>query len=192
MRQRMFLSEFTFSPLKLENEIPLPEDLCFVIASSGVKAEKTGAAKEKYNRLSLLVNEIREKFDNNLSLAQIIVEYGFEELSKKIENKDLNDRLQQFYRESFEIIPQVSAFLENNQIEKIGGLIDLSHENAGQFLKNQTVETNFLQSSARKLRAVAASAFEQGFGGSVYALVKKNSIHRVLRRMEANVSKVLS
>src|SRR5262249_11007925 len=36
---------------------------------------------------------------------------------------------------------------------------------------NQTQETQFLAHSARKLGAIAASAFGAGFGGSVWALV---------------------
>lgn len=174
------LSQFSFSPVRLENEITLPDDLCFVIASSGVVAEKTGAAKAKYNRLSLLVKEIRNLFDENLTLAQLIEKYGFDELKKKLANHDLINRLHQFYTESFKIIPQVSEYLEKGEVEKIGELIDLSHQNADKFLENQTPETNFLRSTARKIGAIASSAFGAGFGGSVYALVKKTEAEKFL------------
>lgn len=178
------LSQFGFSPVRLEKEITLSSDLCFVIASSGVVAEKTGSAKEKYNRLSLMVREIINKFDENLTLHQLVGKYGVDKLKKKLNNQDLINRLQQFYTENFEIIPQVSGFLENNEIEKIGNLIDLSHQNADKFLNNQMSETNFLQSSARKIGSLAASAFGAGFGGSVYALVRKSHSEKFLEEWQ--------
>ena len=174
------LSRFKFSPLTLEKEIVLPDDLCFAIASSGVVAEKTGAAKAKYNRLSLLAKEIVNEFDENLSLAQLVEKYGFEAMKKSLKNQDLINRLTQFYIENFEIIPQVSALLEKGEVEKIGELVDLSHQNADKFLGNQTPETNFLQSNARQIGAFASSAFGAGFGGSVYALVKKSDAEKFL------------
>ncbi len=174
------LSRFKFSPLALEKEILLPEDFCFAIASSGVIAEKIGAAKANYNHLSLLAKEIVSKFNENLTLTQIIEKYGFEEMKKRLENRDLINRLTQFYVENFEIIPQVSAHLEKGEVGKIGELVDLSHRNADKFLGNQTAETNFLQSNSRKIGALASSAFGAGFGGSVYALVKKSDAEKFL------------
>ncbi len=182
--KKNILSQFSFSPVKLEKEVTLPGDLCFAIASSGVKAEKTGSAKEKYNRLPLLVKEIREQIDANLTLAQIVEKYGVDEVKRRLTNEDLVDRMHQFYVESFEIIPQVSTYLENNEIEKIGGLIHMSHQNADQFLKNQTPETNFLQKSARTLGAIVASAFGAGFGGSVYALINKSDSDKFLNEWQ--------
>ena len=95
-------------------------------------------------------------------------------------------RLTQFYVENFEIIPQVSAFLEKGEVEKIGELIDLSHRNADKFLGNQTAETNFLQSNAQKIGALASSAFGAGFGGSVYALVKESDAEKFLGEWRKN------
>ncbi|HMS42486.1 MAG TPA: hypothetical protein PKE69_19810, partial [Pyrinomonadaceae bacterium] len=168
------LSRFKFSPLTLEKEILLPEDLSFVIASSGVVAEKTGAAKAKYNSLSILARKIVREFNGKLTLAQIIEEHGFKGTLNFLNNEDLSRRLIQFYFENCEIIPQVSVLLEKGKLEKIGELIDLSHRNADKLLGNQTPETNFLQSNARQIGALASSAFGAGFGGSVYALVKKS------------------
>jgi galactokinase len=180
------LSRFSFRPVRHEGDFSLPEDFCFVIAASGVVAEKTGAAKEKYNCLSLMSREIENKFGENLSLSEIIEKYEFEEVKGKLENQDLIERLTQFYIESYEIIPQVSELLRNDEIEKIGELIDLSHQNADKYLGNQVAETNFLQKSAREFGAVAASAFGAGFGGSVYALVKKSEAEDFMKEWRAN------
>lgn len=178
--RKNFLSRFSFSPVELKKEIAFPKDWCFVIASSGVAAEKTGAAKEKYNRCSLLAKEIAGIFGEDSSLAVIIEKYGFAAVRSRFGNQDLIDRLTQFYVENFEIIPQVSSLLEKGEIERIGELIDLSHQNADKFLRNQIPETNVLQASAREVGAAASSAFGAGFGGSVYALVKKIEAEKFL------------
>ena len=81
------------------------------------------------------------------------------------------DRVEQFYVESYEIISKVSDLIAAGKFENIGGMIDLSQQNAERFLKNQTDETICLQRSARELGAIAASAFGAGFGGSAYAIV---------------------
>lgn len=175
------LSRFSFAPVRLEKEIVLPEEYNFVIASSGIVAEKTGAAMEKYNRVSRLVSEIVKAWKGaEKTLAEMVGNVGLVGVKKFIAHnnfdfpkKELTNRVEQFYIESFEIIPKVSAFLENGEVEKIGDLIDISQQNAERFLRNQTPETIYLQRSARNFGAAASSAFGAGFGGSVYALVKK-------------------
>jgi galactokinase len=180
------LSRFLFCPVRHEGDFPLSEDYVFVIASSGVIAEKTGTAKDKYNRLSLMTREIVDKFDDKLTLAEIVEKYGIETVKAKLNDQNLINRLTQFYIESFEIIPQVSALLKNGEVESIGELIDLSHRNADELLGNQTAETNYLQQNAREIGAIASSAFGAGFGGSVYALVKKSDAEKFLHEWKVN------
>jgi galactokinase len=79
--------------------------------------------------------------------------------------------------------------LKHGEVEKIGELVDLSHRNADEFLGNQMPETNLLQSSARKIGALASSAFGAGFGGSVYALVKKSDAEKFLDEWRENYLK---
>lgn len=180
------ISRFAFCPVRYEGDFQLSEEFVFVIASSGVMAEKTGDAKEKYNRLSLLTQEICRKFDDKLTLAEIIEKYGIETVKAKLNNQDLLNRVSHFYAENFEIIPKISALLENSEFEKIGELIDLSHRNADKLLGNQTPETNFLQQNAREIGAIASSAFGAGFGGSVYAVVKKSTAENFLQEWRIN------
>ncbi len=47
------LSAFRFVPMRANATCRVPDEWRFVLAPSGVPSEKTGAAKEKYNRLSL-------------------------------------------------------------------------------------------------------------------------------------------
>lgn len=175
------LSQFLFSPLTREAEFVFPADYTFVVASSGVAAEKTGTARDRYNRVSRMVSEITASVGNGRTLAQTIVEIGIEDLRQIIRTGQFSfptdallDRVEQFRVENFEIIPAVSELLATGRIEEIGDLVDLSQQNAERFLGNQIDETVFLQSSAREIGAVAASAFGAGFGGSVYALVRSS------------------
>lgn len=173
------LSLFSFSPLDLLADYDFPDEFAFVVASSGVAAEKAGAARDRYNRVSRMVSEITESIGDERSLAQSIAEIGIEELRNIIKKRrfsfpaeELLDRVEQFRVENFEIIPAVSELLAIGRIVDIGEWIDLSQRNADGLLANQIDETVFLQRAAREVGAIAASAFGAGFGGSVYALVR--------------------
>jgi galactokinase len=65
----------------------------------------------------------------------------------------------------------VADALARGDLAAIGPLVDRSQELAERFLGNQIPETIALAREARRLGAVAASAFGAGFGGSVWALV---------------------
>lgn len=173
------LSRFGFSQLMREADFDFTDEHAFVVASSGVAAEKTGAARDGYNRVSMMVSEITSSLGKGLTLAEMIEEFGLDrvltdvrQMRSKFTAGELLGRVEQFRIENFEIIPAVSERLANGQFGDIGDAIDLSHENAERFLGNQISETAFLQRSAREIGAVAASAFGAGFGGSAYAIVK--------------------
>ena len=80
-------------------------------------------------------------------------------------------RFEQFFEESTHLIPAATDALARGDVAALGPLADRSQELAERFLGNQTPETSALAREARRLGAVAASAFGAGFGGSVWALV---------------------
>ena len=175
------LSGFSFSPLRHDADFSFPNTHTFVVASSGVTAEKTGAARDSYNRVSRMVSEITSVLGKGLTLAGMLEEFGVEEVLSKIRQmrstfttRELLERVEQFRIENFEIIPAVSDLLAEGRIDDIGDAIDLSQENAERFLGNQIAETAFLQRSAREIGAVAASAFGAGFGGSAFAIMRSS------------------
>ncbi len=174
-----YLSEFSFAPLAHLADVAFPSDYVFVVASSGVSANKTGAARPRFNRMSSMVSEITAAAGGTGSLAKTIDKMGIDEVRSLIvkrefsfTTKELLDRLEHFYVENFEIIPAVSALLAAGKIDDIGDLVDLSQQNTERLLGNQIDETIFLQRSAREIGSVAASAFGAGFGGSVYAITR--------------------
>lgn len=171
------LSAFQFSPLRHEADLAFPKYLSFVVGSSGVVAEKTRGSLEKYNSISRMVSEITS-VGGATPLSKLIDYAGMERIREMIfsgefgfSHSQLRDRVEQFRVENYEIIPAVSELLANGDYEATGELIDRSQRNAEDLLGNQVEETIFLQRSARRLGAIAASAFGAGFGGSVYALL---------------------
>ncbi|MBX7056412.1 MAG: hypothetical protein K1X36_15800 [Pyrinomonadaceae bacterium] len=172
------LSMFSFGPLRPEAEFAFPSELAFVVASSGVVAEKTGDARERYNRVSRMVTELTASFGGETTLRTLIDERGPDAVLEatgrgkfSFPAGEMAGRAEQFYAENYEIIPAVAERLAAGRFEKIGEHIDRSQLNAERLLGNQVPETVFLQAAAREMGAIAASAFGAGFGGSVYALV---------------------
>jgi galactokinase len=92
--------------------------------------------------------------------------------SREFRPQALLDRLAQFILESQVIIPAATEALAKGEMRKFSGWVDQSQAAAEKLLGNQIPQTIELAHSARKLGAIAASAFGAGFGGSVWALTR--------------------
>lgn len=191
------IAQYAFCPVRRERVIPFPRGWAFVVASSGVASDKTGNAKDRYNRLSLaaaaildLWNRSARRQDPNL-LAAVIGLPGARERIRNllrvlpVEGFDsgfLLGRFEQFVEESTAIVPAVADWLAREDVVPIGELVDRSQELAERCLGNQTPETVLLAREARALGAAAASAFGGGFGGSVWALVRSEEAEGFRKR----------
>jgi galactokinase len=187
------LVQYAFAPVRFERAVPLPYDFVFVIGASGVLAEKTGAALELYNRQARRVHALVDRWrgatgraDATLAAALASSPDALDRLRAIVRDPvmrsstadafdvtDLITRLDQFAIESDEIIPAAGDALERGDLAALGELVDRSQRGAELLLGNQVPETFHLARSARSLGAVAASAFGAGFGGSVWALVRR-------------------
>lgn len=180
------LSQYSFCPVRHERSIALPRDYVFVIGVSGVSANKTGDALDKYNRVSLMAAEALSIWRGTTGRADATLmaaasssadaparmrEALISSRSAAFSPRELLNRFDQFLTECTEIIPGVAQALAADEVEKIGALIDRSQEGAELLLSNQVPETIALTHLAREMGAVAASAFGAGFGGSVWAMV---------------------
>jgi galactokinase len=159
-----------------------------IIASSGVRAAKTGNARARYNRASSLATEALETWrirsgSKAESLAAALEEAGgVEELRNTLHDRsDLIDRVEHFAVEA-RIVRAAGDALARGDLDALGTLVDDSQRAAEQLLGNQIPETIALARSARELGAIAASAFGAGFGGSVYALVRSSEVEGFRRR----------
>ena len=178
------LSLFSFLPTLHLEDLAVPKDIAFCIATSGVRAVKTGDAKEKYNRNARLVSELcriwKDRSGKSVeSLAALFHEPGFSlkkfdmMLDWHPEKSALKDRLLQSFEEIVEIIPAAVEIWKAGELDKWGRIVDRSQWLAEQLLKNQVPETIFLAAEARRLGALAASSFGAGYGGSVWAMVDR-------------------
>jgi galactokinase len=191
------LSQIAFNPVRLERQIPFPAGYCFAIAASGVLAEKTGAAMHSYNNASALVGRVMERWRQktgrtDMTLAEAIRSSAdaFDRLVFLLRDDNDGDmligRITQFRRESEQIIPAAGDAMLKNDLGEFGRQVDQSQYLTETLLKNQVPETIDLAHSARRLGALAASAFGAGFGGSVWALVPQASALDFLGQWEAD------
>jgi len=190
------LSQYCYCPVRFERFIDVPEGYIFAIAGSGVVAEKTGAARAKYNRASLLATAVKNLWNqqtgrNDLHLAAALASSDqavrrMRDILKKgscdgFTGKELSDRFEQFYAESEEIIPAAGDAMNNGDMESFGRQVDRSQKLTTTQLVNQVPETVFLAKTARELGAAAASAFGAGFGGSVWSLAAADKAEELLQ-----------
>jgi galactokinase len=190
------LSQYRFAPVHFERDVPMPAGHVFAVAFSGLLAEKTGAALATYNRASQAAARVleiwREGSGRQVSSLEAAVaeregaadviraavaasgdtEFGADLLRK---------RFDQFVLESRTIVPGAVDALRDRDLGRFGALVDRSQRAVEEWLGNQVPETVCLAREARRLGAVAASAFGAGFGGSVWALVPERDAAAFIR-----------
>ena len=191
------IRQYRFLPTVRERTLSMPRDFVFALAVSGVQAEKTGAARVDYNRVSDLAARLEEVWRTSSSgtsatLGSIVrlSPGGIASLESALEKshveprerRDLKRRLSQFQQETEEIIPSAGDALALGDLAAFGHWVDKSMRLAIELLGNQIEETVRLTAAARDLSAVAASAFGAGFGGAVWALVREDEVGGFLDR----------
>lgn len=190
------LVQYSFCPVAFERAIVIPSRYGFVVGTSGVIAEKTGAALEHYNRVSRRLSVGLECWrkatgrsdvsmgaaTDSSTNAHVLIRTVLASVSgNEYSAESLTERFDQFHAESNEIIPVAGDALARGDLAEFGDLVAQSQRGAERGLKNQIPETIALVRQARELGAVAASAFGAGFGGSVWALVESSHVETFRR-----------
>ena len=188
--------DFSWMPVVKRGAYELPPTHCFVVASSGVVAEKSGAAKEKYNRASLMVrhllsswNGVTGRDDHSLAAAMESDADAPNALRAQIPEcttsafsaTDLRHRLDQFLLETCTLIPAAVQAFETHDWRVLRDVTARSFHAADEWLGNQIHETRALVRLAGVHGAIAASAFGAGFGGSVWAFVETAGVDAFMR-----------
>ncbi len=178
--------QYRFCPVTFEREIALPAHTTFVVAASGVQAEKTGAMLHRYNdvsrRLSAALDVWRRATGRaNASMGAALASAPDARARLLAALGDVRDagyspasliaRVEQFDAETNDIIPAAGDALARGDLAAFGAQVERSQRAAERALDNQIPETIALVQQARAFGACAASAFGAGFGGSVWALV---------------------
>src|SRR5262249_28812070 len=145
----------------------LSKSYTFAIAASGVVAEKTGGAMNKYNRLAEMVQVIVDEWQNATgqearSLAEIIgcdqeAKDKLRDVLRRVSHQRftaqvLIDRLSHFLTES-QLIRLAPSDISRESVVRFDEAALSSHQAAARLLGNQTAETNFLADTAREMSA---------------------------------------
>ncbi len=172
-----------FVPVTPLGDTRMPDDWMFVIASSGVQADKADSVKDRYNRASNGVRALHALWNSRTgeratSLAAALAGggraaaqlEGWCEDGAVFSAGDLRKRLRHFVNETARAPLAAEAFRRADR-QAVGDLAAESQRDANELLGNQIPETVVLASLAREIGAFASSSFGAGFGGSVWALV---------------------
>ena len=169
-----WLQQFAFAPLRLERAVPMPDGWTFAVATTGVRARKTGPARASCNRAADALQQVgaawREQHPADRRPVGQLVRDG-EPLFDLPLPEDLRARLQHFIAEDARV-PHATAAFERGDVAEIGRLADASQRDAERLARRPGGRrTTELVALARDHGAVAASGFGAGWGGSVWALV---------------------
>ncbi len=186
------VSLYKFQPVTPLDETRMPGEWMFVIASSGVQADKADGAKDRYNRASNAVRALLAQWNAQAtSKATTLADalHTDREACDRLKGMlqptsdgvftvdDLSKRLDHFVRETARGPLALIAFRDADK-RALGQLSADSQRDADVLLGNQIPETILLAKLARELGAFGASSFGAGFGGSVWAAVEASDARR--------------
>lgn len=183
---------FSYLPAARAGRARFPEQWRIVVAVSGVRATKTGAARDDYNRASDLVrsllalwNAATYRADQSLASALRSAPDAPERLTALARHTTdaprFLARIEQFRRETEVIVPGALDAIGRADGAALGRLAVESQQRAETAVQNQVPETMFLARSAMAAGAHAASAFGAGFGGAVWAIVDGTQVQPMIR-----------
>jgi galactokinase len=191
------LAQYAFLPVRRERDVALEPDWSFVVASSGIASDKTGAVKDRYNRVSLAARAILDLWNGSARRSDpslYAAAHSLPDAAERIRNlirvipvagfdaDYLRGRFDQLLEESDSLVPGVAEQLARHDVVPVGVIVERSQELAEKALQNQIPETIFLAREGTSLGAAAASAFGGGFGGSVWALARASEAEAFRRR----------
>ncbi|HSV93649.1 MAG TPA: galactokinase family protein, partial [Desulfobacterales bacterium] len=194
------LSLFQYAPTVHKADLSWPAEHLLVVCFSGVRAEKTKAALERYNLASRRARDaaaacnaawgtehenLRGVLDHAEShhggRAMLAVERALVDTPRELR---LAGRVRQFALEDHRYLPEAERALCRRDMRRFGRMIDLSHAASRRYLGNIVPQVDFLQRTAGRLGAHGASGFGAGFGGAVFAVVPESRVAEFAARWE--------
>ena len=180
----------------------MPAGYAFAIASSGVIADKTGGARESYNRASALAAEVTRRgtrrpdtttptwppWSGVAAAIRADSQRAGRRPGPSVPVRGSGPSLPTFLHRERRDCPGSGCGADNR---RHGGIRQAANRSQGEgvrLLGNQIAETEALAELAVQSGALAASAFGAGFGGSVWALVREDSVESVLGEWSSTYS----
>jgi galactokinase len=194
------LSLYQYAPTVHKADLSWPGEYVLAVAFSGVRAEKTKEALERYNLASRRAREaaaacnaawgtdhpnLRGVLEHAESRhgrrALLAIEHALAGTPRELR---LAGRVRQFALEELRHLPEAERALCRRDMRRFGRMIDLSHAASRRHLRNIVPPVDFLQRTAGRLGALGASGFGAGFGGAVFAVVPESRVSEFLARWE--------
>lgn len=190
------VSAFRYLPAEPVGSAAFPDTWALLVGVSGVRATKTGGARDDYNRAADQLrgivaewNRVTGRTDLSLRAALRSSAGAPERLAQIARGLDDPDgaiaRIAQFRAETERLVPEALAAFAAADAHALGALAVESQQGAEVVLRNQVPETCFLARAAMAAGAHAASAFGAGFGGAVWAIAERADADAVLVRWRA-------
>lgn len=177
---------YAYLPGREVARVAWPADWRIVVATSGVRATKTGNAMQAYNRVADSVRALVTAWNADTgradaTLAEVLasapgaLEHALSladrAASEAVSAGYVRGRVQQYHEETQVIVPGMVQAITRADADAVAALMGRSQSMAEQALQNQVPQTVWLAAHARDFGAAAATAFGAGFGGAVWALV---------------------
>jgi galactokinase len=188
------IGAYAYLPGRVLRRVPWPSDWRIVVATSGVKATKTGNAMQAYNRVADSVRTLLATWNADTGRADATLSEMLDSAPGAFEHAQslvaraasehasadyLRGRIQQYREETREIVPGMIDAIARADAASAAGLMARSQAMAEAWLQNQVPQTMWLAAHARDYGATAATAYGAGFGGAVWALVTDGGAERV-------------
>ena len=191
------VGEYTYLPGRVVRRAAWPADWRIVVLNSGVKATKTGNARNAYNRVADSVRAMvaawnAETGRADATLAEVLASSAdaFDRvlaLSGRVATAEmsadyLGRRLAQYRDETTHVVPHLMDAIARGDAAAAGACLEQSQRFAEEALENQVPQTSWLARNAVELGAAGATAFGAGFGGAVWALVCGGDVRAFAKR----------
>ena len=184
---------YGYLPARRIGDAAFPSQWSLLVATSGVRATKTGAAQADYNRAADLVHDLLARWNASTGRQDRSLAAAFGSSTDAATQLDrlanasadaplLLARLTQFQRDVNVGVPGALTAIQQADAAGLGRWAVESQQGAETALRNQVPETMFLARAAMASGAHASSAFGAGFGGAVWAICDAADSAAVLRR----------
>jgi len=188
-------AQIRFKPLRMRH-VAMPEDWRFIVADSGVKAEKSGAAQQKYNQrrsqceeaFSIVAKDAlssgaaARKLSGYPDMIATMGQLGAMVAGESALRGDLLRRFRHVITEAGRVEAAAGHMLEAN-IDGFGMLMDASHGSLSVDYQVSTPELDELVAIARAGGAEGARLTGAGLGGCIVALAGAATVEGVMRSL---------
>ncbi len=181
-----------FAPLRMRS-IAIPTEWRFVVADTGVRAEKSGKAQEAYNsrrreceealvRVAVSLGLKGPGSERGIRYPSLLDTLGFDGVIAAGEAALAGELLRRFRHVVTEArrVEQAVVALSTRDAEAFGALMDASHDSLRDDYVVSSSELDALVACARTGGASGARLTGAGFGGCIVALAVSGTVGAVL------------